>query len=115
MYKTFLSLFTVLSINAIGYADNQNNPDSEQLYDESGSAREEIVQTNSDPRWYKYREGRQEYLKGGNDYPYKQSQYDSNGSYQNQTSPNSDPRWYKYREGRQEYLKGGSDYPKNQN
>jgi hypothetical protein len=116
MYKKLISLFTVLSIATIEYANSQgqDNPYSNpyEAY-ENIDANAEVAQgggaSSSDPRWYKYREGRQEYLKGGSDYPYKQGQYDSRGSYQNPSG--SDPRWYKSREGRQEYLKGGSDYP----
>lgn len=114
MYKKLISLFTVLSIAAIGYADNQNQdtPYSNQSEPyEKGDANSEVAQSSSDPRWYKSREGRQEYLKGGSDYPYRQSQYDSG----DQDSPSSDSRWYKSRSGRQEYLKGGGNYPKSQN
>lgn len=61
----------------------------------------------SDPRWYKTRSGRQEYLKGGTDF--RQSQNPSADG-QDQRLQTSDPRWYKTRSGRQEYLKGGTDY-----
>jgi hypothetical protein len=119
MQKTLISLFSALSIAILGYAvDDQrqeyrSSNQQEDSYERGDDSNGEVAQTgspSSDPRWYKNRSGRQEYLKGGSDYPYKQSQY-NDAEYQNPNAPSSDSRWYKKRSGRQEYLQGGSDYP----
>jgi hypothetical protein len=121
MQKKVISLFSALSVAALGYTvDNPDRkyPYSNQQYDSKGRTSDsklDITQNesirSSPSRWYKSRAGRQEYLKGGSDYPRDQNQYSSEEYQEKQTAPRSDPRWYKSRAGRQEYLKGGGDYP----
>jgi hypothetical protein len=102
----FLSTFflTGVSFAAEAPADNERKESSPEI------ARTDDVQT-TDPRWYKSRSGRQEYLQGGQGSRHMQQRSDNssnNGEYD--SPPTSDPRWYKSQNGRAEYLKGGNDY-----
>lgn len=117
----FFTLLTAVFFSTLSYAadsttknlpsENQQLYPSEQKRDISSRtiiAEEEALR--SDPRWYKTRAGRKEYLKGGSDYPGRPDQYSTSDEYpaHHQTSPNNDSRWYKTRSGRQEYLKGNN-------
>lgn len=86
---------------------NDSNASKSNLQPDVVAQGDRNVSPKSDPRWYKSREGRREYLKGGSDYPRNMNQSNEsnpNNSALNPTSPNSNAQWYKSRE--------GNDYPR---
>ncbi len=75
-----------ISVSAQENQDNQNNPPQNNEDDQS-KVTFQGDSPRSNPRWYKSKEARQEYLKGGGDYP-------KNTSLDNPSSK-KDPRYYK--------------------
>jgi hypothetical protein len=115
MKKSIFSLLSILFFSSLCYAtDNldqeKTNTPTQQENDSNAAASnqesEEIAQGDrnvsprSNARWYKSREARREYLKGGSDYPRKPVQSDEpnrNNFAQDQNVPRSDARWYNSR------------------
>ncbi len=127
MKKSIFSLLSILFLFPFCYAIDNSNLKKSNIYDqqendsnakESKLEADEVAQGDrnvsptNNARWYKSREGRREYLKGGSDHPRKSDQFDESNS--DNAAPKSDSRWYKSREGRQEYRQGASDYPSGQ-
>ena len=92
MQKKLLSLFVILCLYNLSATDDRNsgspyplsqNPSGQETDDsDSTDLAQDDQSPRSDSRWYKSRSGRQEYLKGGSDYPRSRKRVDDSGNEQ---------------------------------